>query len=129
MRSHADGVVGLLTYKLLFTPQNRHLSLDVKLTCSPQYTTEAMCVSYLLSDWLDGVLISPISRRLKLNKLRPEKLDVAPAARSAPARLRLGSSFPSLVTEAICNADGGRGRSHEMRFITLKLSACCCNRH
>lgn len=92
MRSHADGVVGLLTYKLLFTPQSRHLGLDAKLTCSPQHTTEAVCVSCLLSHWLGGVLIIPISRRVKLSKLGPEKLDVAPAARSAPARLRLSFS-------------------------------------
>lgn len=44
-----------------------------------------MCVSYLLSPWLDGMLVIAISRRVKLNKVQPEELDVAPAARSSPA--------------------------------------------
>lgn len=44
-----------------------------------------MCVSCLLSPWLDGMLAIPISRRVKLNKVQPEELDGAPAARSSPA--------------------------------------------
>lgn len=44
-----------------------------------------MCVSYLLSPWLDGMLVIAISRRVKLNKVQPEELDVSPAARSSPA--------------------------------------------